>query len=82
MESDTIEVIYDDNFPEKIKAVRQQRGITQRDLAKKAKVAQQTISALENGKLDPSLKILLAVAGILGIILIIKSVFKEGGEKS
>lgn len=58
-----------------IKNARKQQGITQKNLADKAGVTQQTISALENGSLDPSLKLLLTLAGILGLVLLLDAAF-------
>lgn len=69
-----------DDYRKKIKEARIQKSMTQKDLAKEANVTQQTISALENGKLDPSLKLLLIIAGTLGIIFIIDALSKKGGE--
>ncbi|MDR1722180.1 MAG: helix-turn-helix transcriptional regulator [Methanobrevibacter sp.] len=49
----------------KIKDFRQEMGMTQEDLAKKAKVSRQTISALENGKYNPSLSLAFKITKIL-----------------
>ncbi|RAP51322.1 MAG: transcriptional regulator [Methanosphaera sp. rholeuAM270] len=39
----------------KIRYLRQEMGITQKDFAEKVGVSRQTINALENGKYNPSL---------------------------
>jgi len=66
---------------EQIKNIRKEKSISQKELAKKANVSQQTVSAIERGKMDPSLKILLAILGVLGVSLLIKALSKKGGEK-
>lgn len=50
----------------KIKYIRHERGISQEDLAKKANVSRQTISALENGRYNPSLILAYKITKILG----------------
>ena len=50
----------------KIKYIRHERGISQEDLAKKANVSRQTISALENGRYNPSLILAHKITKILG----------------
>lgn len=74
-------VVSEDDFPQQIKKVRQEKELTQKELAEKADVTQQTISAIENGRLDPSLKLLMLLAGILGVSLLISVFSKKGGEK-
>ena len=60
-----------EQFPAQLKELRAKRSITQKQLAKQAKVSQQTISAIESGRMDPSLKIMIALAVVLGAILMI-----------
>ena len=74
-----VEVTYND-LPEKIRQLRKSKSITQKELANKAKVTQQTISAIESGKLEPSLKLLFVIAGILGVAFILVTLI-NGGEK-
>lgn len=50
----------------KIRYIRQERGISQSELAKKANVTRQTISALENGRYNPSLILAYNITKILG----------------
>lgn len=80
-EEGSIIVVSEDDFPQQFKKVRQERALTQTELAKQANVSQQTISAIENGRLDPSLKLLVLLAGILGVSLLISVFSKKGGEK-
>lgn len=46
----------------KIKALREAKGITQEDLANTLKVSRQTIIAMEKGNYEPSLGLALKVA--------------------
>lgn len=50
----------------KIKFIRFEIGMSQEDLAKKSNVSRQTISALENGKYNPSLALAHKITKILG----------------
>ena len=50
----------------KIKYIRHELGMSQEDLAKKSNVSRQTISALENGKYNPSLALAHKITKILG----------------
>lgn len=49
----------------KIRYLRQEMGISQQDLAKKAEVTRQTINALENGRYNPSLILAYKITKIL-----------------
>ncbi|MDO5852451.1 MAG: helix-turn-helix transcriptional regulator, partial [Methanobacteriaceae archaeon] len=49
----------------KIKYLRQELGISQQDLAKKAGVTRQTVNALENGRYNPSLVVAYQITKIL-----------------
>lgn len=79
MENEVIDLSTND-YPQKLKQVRLKRSLTQSALAKKAGISQQTVSAIEKGRLDPSLKILMLLAGILGVTLLIRAFSKKGGE--
>lgn len=50
----------------KIKYLRQEMGITQKDFAEKVGVSRQTINALENGKYNPSLLLAHNITKLLG----------------
>ncbi|WP_184618662.1 LexA family protein [Thermosipho japonicus] len=54
---------------EKIKILRQQKGISQARLAKDLNVAQQTISHYETGRVEPSLEMLKTLADYFGVSL-------------
>lgn len=49
----------------KLKSARVAKGLTQKQLAAKLEVTQQTVSALENGVMDPSLRMLKRIADVL-----------------
>ena len=49
----------------KIKYLRQEMGITQKELAEKVGVSRQTINALENGKYNPSLVVAYKITQLL-----------------
>ena len=67
-------------FPQQLRTLRTERSISQRELAEKAKVSQQAISLIESGKMDPSLKLLTTIAVVLGVVLLIGVITKEGGK--
>lgn len=50
----------------KIKYIRHELGLSQEDLAKKVQVSRQTISALENGRYNPSLVLAYKITTVLG----------------
>ncbi|ACB84330.1 helix-turn-helix transcriptional regulator [Natranaerobius thermophilus] len=50
----------------KIKSARLEQELTQEQLAKRVKATRQTISLIEAGKYNPSLKLCLAICKVLG----------------
>ena len=50
----------------KVRYYRQEIGMTQKELAKKADVSRQTINSLENGKYNPSLLLAYKITVLLG----------------
>ncbi len=50
----------------KIKEYRENKGISQGELAKLCNVSRQTINAIENNKYDPSLQLAFNLAKTLG----------------
>lgn len=50
----------------KIRQLRQNKGLTQQELADAAKVTRQTINALENARYNPSLLLAYKITKILG----------------
>ncbi len=53
----------------KLKEVRQKKGLTQQELAKKLDIKQQNISEYESGKQKPSLDTFIEMAKILNLTL-------------
>lgn len=58
-----------------IKYLRQEKGINQKDFADAVGVSRQTISALENGRYNPSLLLAYKITKLLGCTSI-EEVFK------
>jgi len=56
-----------------IKNLRIKRGITQAELAKKAKVTQQHISGIELGNIMPSIKTYNKILSVLGFELYLRN---------
>lgn len=54
---------------DRIRSLRVEKGLKQKDLAKMAGVAPNTLSRIEQGKFNPSLKTLSKLADALGINL-------------
>ena len=50
----------------KIRQLRQEKGITQQELAESVGVTRQTINALENARYNPSLLLAYKIAKFLG----------------
>ncbi len=59
--------------------LREEKGVTQEDLACKVNVSRQTISALEKGNYTPSVLLALKIAGFFK--LPVEKVFKISYEK-
>lgn len=50
----------------RIRELRERKGMTQADLASRVDVARQTIIAVEKGRYDPSLSLAFRIADIFG----------------
>ncbi len=50
----------------KLKVLREERGISQEELARKLGVTRQTIIAIEKGKYDPSLRLAFKISKFFG----------------
>ena len=51
----------------RIKELREQKGLRQEDLAKLVGITRQTINAIENNKYDPTLALAFHLAAELGV---------------
>ncbi len=76
---DEVEITIED-FPGKLKELRKKNLMTQGEFAEKISVSQQMVSGMEKGRIEPSLKVLGAIAAILGVVIIIGAVFWKGGK--
>lgn len=65
-----------------VEKLRKDRGLNQEELSKVLKVSRQTISAIENGKYNPSLDLAFAISEFFG--LKIEEIFfpNRGGERN
>ena len=50
-----------------LRKLREERGLTQEELAKALGVTRQTIIAIEKGKYDPSLRLAFKIARFFGV---------------
>lgn len=57
----------DIKFPERLKELRLEMGMTQSELAKELKVTQATVAKWENGDLEPSLDMLRDMKMYFGV---------------
>jgi len=53
----------------RVKEIRQEKGLTQQSLAEQVGVTRQTIIAIEKGKFAPSVRLALELASALGVSL-------------
>jgi DNA-binding XRE family transcriptional regulator len=51
----------------RIQAIRQQRGLTQETAATQSGISRSTLSAIENGHIDPGVSVALRIARTLGV---------------
>ena len=58
-----------EHFGQMIKALRKNRQFTQEDLSEKSDIGVQYISRIENGRVNPTLKIVSALAAALEVAL-------------
>lgn len=49
-----------------MKLIREQKQLTQKELADKLNVSRSWLEKVENGKVEPSLKLALRIAAVLG----------------
>ena len=67
-----------DNYVEKL---RKERGLNQEDFAKAIRVSRQTVSAIENGKYNPSLDLAFIIADFFNKTIEEIFIFKGGADK-
>lgn len=61
---------------------RQAQGLTQEQLAQRAGVNHRSVSAIERGDMDPSMRTLLLLFGVLGIGLGLLLMTKGGSQQN
>ena len=62
----------------KVRALRESRGLTQKELGEAMGVSRQAINAIETGKYDPSIWLAYHLAEFFGLLIEEVFVFKEG----
>jgi len=62
----------------RLRALRQERNLSQAELAAKAGVSRQTINAIETERYDPGLPLAFTLAGLFG--LRIEEIFEPAGK--
>lgn len=63
----------------RIKALRQSKGLSQEALAKACGVTRQTVNAIENNKYDPTLSLAFSLAAELGVT--VDELFQQNEKK-
>ena len=63
----------------RVEELRKQRGLSQEALARALKVSRQTVSAIENGKYNPSLELAFAIADFFGLTIEEIFLHEKGG---
>lgn len=66
----------------RLRELREQRGITQEELAVRVKVSRQTIISLEKGKYNPSINLAYSLARVFQLPIESVFIFEEGKECS
>ncbi|MDD4776510.1 MAG: helix-turn-helix transcriptional regulator [Syntrophomonas sp.] len=66
----------------RLRELREQRGITQEELAVRVKVSRQTIISLEKGKYNPSINLAYSLARVFQLPIESVVIFEEGKECS
>ena len=64
----------------KLEELRTQRGVRQDELAAALKVSRQTISSLENGRYNPSIRLAMRIARYFG--LTVEDIFMDDEENA
>ena len=63
----------------RVEELRRQRGLNQESFARALKVSRQTVSAIENGKYNPSLELAFAIADFFGLTIEEIFLHEKGG---
>ena len=63
----------------RVEELRRQWGLNQESFARALKVSRQTVSAIENGKYNPSLELAFAIADFFGLTIEEIFLHEKGG---
>lgn len=63
-----------------VRELREQMGLTQKELAKKVNVSRQAINAIETGKFDPSIRLAFKLAKLFSLQIEDVFIFDEVKE--
>ena len=64
-----------------VRRLREERGLTQKELGERVGVSRQAINAIETGKFDPSIWLAHDLAQFFGASIEALFLFKEGDRK-
>lgn len=62
----------------RLRELREKRGLTQEELSKALEVTRQTIIAIEKGRYDPSLRLAFKIARFFGVKIEDIFIYEEG----
>lgn len=65
----------------KVKCLREELGLTQKELGEKVGVSRQAINAIETGKFDPSIWLAYDLSQFFGVSIEGLFLFEEGDRK-
>lgn len=65
----------------RVRELREERGLTQKELGERVKVSRQAINAIETGKFDPSIWLAYDLAKLFGITIESLFVFDKGDRR-
>ena len=69
------------NLKNRVRQLREERGLTQKQLGEKVNVSRQAINAVETGKFDPSLWLAYDIAQLFDRSIVEVFDFKESERK-
>ena len=69
-----------DNVKNHLERLRNERGLTQQELADQLEVSRQTIISLEQGRYNPSILLAFRTARFFGLLIEDVFIYEEGNE--
>lgn len=64
----------------RVEELRKELGMNQEDFAKSIRVSRQTVSAIENGKYNPSLELAFTISDFFGMQIEEIFIYERGGR--